>query len=698
MATLSEDLKIVISGDPSKFNKALKEAQKQTERLEAGLSSAAKVSGVAFAALTGTVIGLVKEFRDGEQAEKQLEATLLSTGRSAQFTTDKLAKMALELQDVTTFTDDAIMAAQQIILTFNRVGTTEENFQRVSAAALDLATRMGGDTAGAARLLGQSLQDPEIALTKLRKSGIMFDEQQANTIRYLNQSGQAAKAQAMILGQVEKSVGGAAGAAATGTGAFIQLQNTFGNIAGDLGKHLAPMLISAAQKMNEFLKTVRDNEPLVKTIATTIAITTALSGLVFGLSLAGAAFLKIRAIMIAMQALNYTLATSFKVLAGATGIGLLIVAVSDLAINFDVRMKQIKAIWDATTHFFTQGAKGLSEVLAGAFALDTDRIKAGWEQMKRANIESDKMLKEGLDAANKTQLEKEKKDAATSVATFEEANNQKLTAQQVFQNKMLELQNQFKELQKTNMMTDQQVEAQLTQEHLNKTQEMLNKHRMDMAGAAQKVARDDLQKRLDDEKLYAEEVIKYGEALAKARAGFRSVEMQGAQEMLGNLSTLMSTNNKRLFKLGKAAAIANAVINTAQGVTKALSMYPPPLSIAMAAAQAAAGAVQIGQIKNQQMQGMNQGGIAQGGIPGRDSIPTMLTPGELVVPTKNYDEVMNAVTSQRMSQANASSGSNSTTSGGGSTQVDVKIGFTSDAFKIIEKKLVERRAIGVGAL
>lgn len=60
----------------------------------------------------------------------------------------------------------------------------------------------------------------------------------------------------------------------------------------------------------------------------------------------------------------------------------------------------------------------------------------------------------------------------------------------------------------------------------------------------------------------------------------------------------VATTNKTLFKINKAAAIAQAIVNTAEGVTKALSAYPPPLSFAMAAAQAAAGAAQIQAIRS----------------------------------------------------------------------------------------------------
>lgn len=58
-----------------------------------------------------------------------------------------------------------------------------------------------------------------------------------------------------------------------------------------------------------------------------------------------------------------------------------------------------------------------------------------------------------------------------------------------------------------------------------------------------------------------------------------------AETVAGALGTLFGDN--------KAVAIAMAVINTAQAITAALAQYPPPLSFAMAAAQAAAGAAQI---------------------------------------------------------------------------------------------------------
>lgn len=64
------------------------------------------------------------------------------------------------------------------------------------------------------------------------------------------------------------------------------------------------------------------------------------------------------------------------------------------------------------------------------------------------------------------------------------------------------------------------------------------------------------------------------------------------------LASQVSTALGVIFKDSKAAAIASALINTYQGITKALSTYPPPVAQAMAAIQAAMGFAQVAAIRN----------------------------------------------------------------------------------------------------
>lgn len=89
-----------------------------------------------------------------------------------------------------------------------------------------------------------------------------------------------------------------------------------------------------------------------------------------------------------------------------------------------------------------------------------------------------------------------------------------------------------------------------------------------------------------------------------ARRKFEEMNtQQQVQHVLGSLQQLtqgVASNNKTMFQINKAAGIGNALINTYLGVTKALSAYPPPWSIAMAAVQLAAGMAQVQQIKSAQ--------------------------------------------------------------------------------------------------
>lgn len=60
----------------------------------------------------------------------------------------------------------------------------------------------------------------------------------------------------------------------------------------------------------------------------------------------------------------------------------------------------------------------------------------------------------------------------------------------------------------------------------------------------------------------------------------------------------VSGESRKLFEINKAAGIANAIINTHEGVTKSLSKYPWPLAGAMAALHLASGLAQVQAIKS----------------------------------------------------------------------------------------------------
>lgn len=74
---------------------------------------------------------------------------------------------------------------------------------------------------------------------------------------------------------------------------------------------------------------------------------------------------------------------------------------------------------------------------------------------------------------------------------------------------------------------------------------------------------------------------------------------------LSRMTSAVAQQNKVLFSINKAAAIAEAVIQGALGVARTLGAYPFPLNIAMAAAHAAVAAAQVQAIASQQFTGGN---------------------------------------------------------------------------------------------
>jgi hypothetical protein len=124
---------------------------------------------------------------------------------------------------------------------------------------------------------------------------------------------------------------------------------------------------------------------------------------------------------------------------------------------------------------------------------------------------------------------------------------------------------------------------------------------------------------------------------AKKRKEF---EMQSAtaqtSHVLGELSNQFSgiaSNNKKLFQLNKAFQIAQAIMQTYQGATLAMSSYPPPLSFVMAGAQVAAGLGQVAQIRAQSFEGggFTGRGARAGGLDGKGGQMHLLHPNETVI-------------------------------------------------------------------
>jgi len=137
--------------------------------------------------------------------------------------------------------------------------------------------------------------------------------------------------------------------------------------------------------------------------------------------------------------------------------------------------------------------------------------------------------------------------------------------------------------------------------------------------------------RLNLTQQYADKRVVIAKNKAKQEQEIEKAKNAALSGIFSNLSTLMNSKSRKLFKLGKAAAISSALINTYQAVTKTMASVPYPFNIGLAVAQGAAGMVQVQNIKAQQFGGggsasVSGGGGGGGSLPAQTPEPLYQTP------------------------------------------------------------------------
>ncbi len=134
----------------------------------------------------------------------------------------------------------------------------------------------------------------------------------------------------------------------------------------------------------------------------------------------------------------------------------------------------------------------------------------------------------------------------------------------------------------------------------------------------------------------------------------KQATIKGGKQVLGELAK----QNKKAFELNKAMNIAEAIMNTATGVSKALAQGGI-WGIPMAAMIGAMGAIQIATISSQQYQGQAHAGIDK--IPGSGDQTWNLKGGERVIQPRANMDLTNYLKNQQNKPA------------GGDTKVDVNL-------------------------
>ncbi len=117
----------------------------------------------------------------------------------------------------------------------------------------------------------------------------------------------------------------------------------------------------------------------------------------------------------------------------------------------------------------------------------------------------------------------------------------------------------------------------------------------------------------------------------------------GLANIMNDLYEMTGKKNKELFYLSKAAALAEAVVNVALGITNAIGKGGIA-GIALGAVVAAAGGIQIAKIAAQTLA---SGGLVRGGSGTKDDVPVLAMGGEFMIQknaTRHYGyQVMQAL-------------------------------------------------------
>ena len=151
-------------------------------------------------------------FTEASKASAQLDASLKSTNDAVGMSRKELDELSESLSKHSLFTKTAETSMESLLTTFTALH--EDVFPAASQAINDMSAKMGTDLRTTAIQVGKALQDPIHGITALHRVGVNFSEAQKVMIKRLVETGQAAKAQQIILKELNTEFGGSAQAAA----------------------------------------------------------------------------------------------------------------------------------------------------------------------------------------------------------------------------------------------------------------------------------------------------------------------------------------------------------------------------------------------------------------------------------------------------------------------------------------------------
>lgn len=207
----------------------------------------------AFRGISSLISQSVNEAAQSETNINRLNNALATTGQFSQSASQSLVEFAGALQSTTTFSDDAILSTQSLLIQIGRLGVDE--VPRATQATLDLAAALRIDLDSAARLVGKAAEGNADAF---KKYGVEIQKGATDAQTFAN-----------VLTALEQRFGGSAQREVnTFAGANQQLSNTFSDLLEEIGR-----LITESPTVISVIKTISNG-----IVAFTKTLSTAFSG------------------------------------------------------------------------------------------------------------------------------------------------------------------------------------------------------------------------------------------------------------------------------------------------------------------------------------------------------------------------------------------------------------------------------------
>lgn len=201
----------------------------------------------AVGATIGVVItAAIYNYRQQEEALNSLTQAMVNNGIYSKELKNEYVAQASALQELTTFGDEQIIAAQAAVQ--QQIGQTRVT-KELTAAILDFATAQKMDVASAAELVGKTIGTSTNALAR---QGIE-----------INTNATKQEKLTQVVDGLNRKFGGQAEAAAKGVGTLIQLKNAVSDLLEDLGERLAPTIAIVTTELRGMVSEVRTNRTAV---------------------------------------------------------------------------------------------------------------------------------------------------------------------------------------------------------------------------------------------------------------------------------------------------------------------------------------------------------------------------------------------------------------------------------------------------